>query len=1163
MPTAAGPVAVPVSPTTPPDAFGHSPPVDLSLPVPRIDGYRVTGPLGAGGMGVVWRAVQLSTQREVALKLMGAATFGSERARLRFDREVELTARLEHPHIARVYDSGLHQGVYFYAMELIDGGVPLDRFVCDRGLARRDVLALVRAVAAAVQYAHQRGVIHRDLKPGNVLVTPDGQPHVLDFGLAKLLDEGAAPPMTIDGELAGTPAYMSPEQAAGRAGLDTRTDVYSLGVILFELLTGRTPHDVTGPQLAVLQRIATEEPLRPRQADPTIDAELETVLCKALAVEPEQRYASAGDLARDLDNYLRGEPLLARRATTWYVLRKRVRRHRWPLAAAGAVLALVAGMALYGAARISRERDVALDNAERAGQREREAQEQRARAVEQERVARRRLMEGLVFAGDSLTHAGEHARGRASYVQAWDLARALGLSALPATTGLIDSAAASPPALLGPRPADGAATAGRDFAHPRRVTAIELSPDGRRAVTAGEDGTIRMWDVPTGTELRRFPRCDANAASLAWDYDRGLLLSGHANGAIRLWDVAAGRELKRLDGHQYTAQSVAFFADGTRILSAGSDNTVRLWDLSAGRVVRVMRGHRAAVFFACLSPDERQALSASQDYSLKLWDLSTGRELKSMAVGRTAFMHARFLPDGRTAVSANGGNNLHVWDLASGELLRTMGGHTGGIAEFQVLPDGRRVITGSYDQTVRLWDAQTGAALGTLGHGVEVNAVAVSADGRVAMSGGHDGSFRVWSLDAPQGNVVFRGGGSTATVRAVDFACDGRVGVRAGDDREVTLWDVATGRVLRSLRGHEQAVMSVAVAGDGRTVVSGSWDGTVRVWDALAPAGQASLTLRGHAGQVWTVGCSRDGRTIVSAGADGAVGVWTLEGASPAAENRPPVRPRWLRGHDRRVIAVAVSRDGTRALSGGDDRDVVLWDVRSGAQLHRFTGGRDVIRTIAFCPDGRTAVVGGFDRRLRWLDLEARREVRGVTAHSGYVKGVAPSPDGTLLASAGDDMTVRLWDAAGREIRAFRAGPTRQTSAAFSPDSGSFLAAAEDGSVRLWRLDEPQRHAEFERQLAVAQEALTVNHDDPAVLATFARWYAFRGMNEWAIDFYERARAAGGDVPALDLARCYWQLDRRDDARRAFTRALEREEAPADYLRLCLDALGEELMNVE
>ena len=296
--------------------------------IPDIEGYRIIDKIGEGGMATVWRAVQLSTQREIALKVLSTGMFGSEKARIRFEREVELTARLEHPNIARVYESGLHKGRYYYAMELFEGQ-HLDKYILGRQLKQREVLELFHMVCQAVQYAHQQGVIHRDLKPSNIVMTDDGQPHILDFGLAKaFLESDNSLTVSVDGDLAGTPAYMSPEQAAGRFdSIDTRTDVYSVGVIIFNVLTKEWPYDISGSQYEALKNIQEQEPVRPSKLIPHFDSDIEAILLKTLAKEPSERYQSITELANDIHSWLHGFPIAARSVNTWYLLKKLIVRH--------------------------------------------------------------------------------------------------------------------------------------------------------------------------------------------------------------------------------------------------------------------------------------------------------------------------------------------------------------------------------------------------------------------------------------------------------------------------------------------------------------------------------------------------------------------------------------------------------------------------------------------------------------------------------------------------------------------------------------------------------------------------------------------------------------------------------------------------------------------
>jgi phosphonate transport system substrate-binding protein len=319
--------------TLPPTSFPSAEDeTTFPVPPPQIEGYKILGELGKAGQGRVWRALQLSTHREVALKVPRAGLLHSEKSRARFEREVEVASRLKHPNIARIYDSGIHQDSYYYTMDLIKG-IQLNEYIEQHNLTQRQILELMLTVCQAMQHAHQNAVIHRDIKPSNILVTEDGQPHIVDFGLAKYIPgEDISKAISSDGEMVGTPAYMSPEQALGEMErVDTRTDVYSLGAILYVLLTGRNPHDLSGARTDVLHRIGHEEIIRPRKISQKMNKELEAVLLKSLELEPDNRYSCAGDLAKDIDNYLKGEPLSAMQHTAAYFLGKRIRKHYLPI----------------------------------------------------------------------------------------------------------------------------------------------------------------------------------------------------------------------------------------------------------------------------------------------------------------------------------------------------------------------------------------------------------------------------------------------------------------------------------------------------------------------------------------------------------------------------------------------------------------------------------------------------------------------------------------------------------------------------------------------------------------------------------------------------------------------------------------------------------------
>ncbi len=1040
------------------------PEVPLGTRVGYFGDYELLAEVARGGMGVVYRARQASLDRVVALKMVRAGEFPTPTAARRFRQEVEAVAALDHPNLLPIHEVGEHAGRAYYTMPLMEGGslaARVPEYAVTPGITRADARTrqaatarLIATVARAVHHAHQRGILHRDLKPSNVLLDAQGEPHVVDFGLARRI--GSASSLTATGAVLGTPSYMAPEQARGGTDVTTQADVYGLGAVLYEVLTGRPPFKGVDA-LDTLAQVRDREVIRPGAVSPLIDRDLETVCLKCLSKEAAKRYGSADALAEDLDRWLRGEPIQARRAGTAERVVKWVRRNPAGagLVAVTALFVLVAvggGVALgYSRTLEGKNRDLAAakDDADEqrsvAESQRAEADRQRERARDEEARARRYLYVSRM----TLAQQAERENQPGRVVQ-------LLRSIIPDGPGQEDLRGWEWHHLWRKHHGEESRLRG----HTGTVLAVAFSPDETLLATAGADRTIKLWDLMRGQEVLTLRGHTDSVSALAFSPDGKRLVSTSADKTVRLWETNSGKELLTLTGHTLAVNCVAFSQDGRYVVTGSNDKQVRVWDLQVGATVAVFKEHTDIVHTVAYDPKGQFIISGSAKGDVRLW-----KPMTAEAVADLSYMYASYLAlsaDGKRlalAYNSEKGAIRILEEVVGWKVVTTIEVPNVSVTQLTFSPDGTRLAASCLDEKVRVWDARTGKELSVLHAENAARAVAYSRDGLRLATGTDNRLAMIWALPGNEVRTLFQGKDRATSVA---FSPDGRrlAGMCNGTAR---IWDVCTGAEIGSLRGRSgNRRLAWSATNDRLAGVSATYLTDVATGDEVTALASATRQRWGQCEHAF----SDDGRLFASAtGKDDHIAIWdaatgqklqTLELGQTYASGV-------AFGPGGRLLAAGTS---SAYATPGNRGSLRVWDARTGQVVLPRQDLLLQVWGLAFSPDGkRLAVALGHDYlsphnlgQVQVWNTETWQVEYDLRGHTGCAWTVCFSPDGKRLASVGGVTAdkapsgeLKLWDmATGQEVWTVVSDTATIYGVAFSPDGRRLATAARDGTFKLW-----------------------------------------------------------------------------------------------------------------
>jgi WD40 repeat protein/predicted Ser/Thr protein kinase len=984
--------------------------------------YELLEEIARGGMGVVYKARQVSLNRIVALKMILTGQLASDADVQRFLGEAEVVANLDHPHIVPIYEVGQHEGQRYFSMKLIEGA-SLAQNAAELVPDPRASARLVATVARAVHHAHQRGLLHRDLKPGNILLNRQGQPFVTDFGLARRLEGGG---LTQSGAIVGTPEYMAPEQAEARKVLTTAVDVYALGAILNVLLTGRPPFQ-SGNVLDTLMQVVQRDPVPPRSLSPWAPRDLEVICLKCLQKGPEKRYPSAEALAEDLERWLNGEPIQARPSTAWERTMKWAKRR--PAAAALVAVTVLAMLAfLVVNVRFTMNLQDARDRADDARN---QANVARRKAEAQESIARHRLYAAHLNLAK----------------QAWDdtdVGRTLAfLKEWSPGPGEDDMRGFEWHYLWRCCHFARLQIAGRS-------RGAALSPDGRHVAHAVDGKAVVVRAVDTGAEVCRLKAPHLFVTSLAYSPDGRCLAAAsfdigisRPRPTVTAWDTTTAEEIYTISLEGEKSSSLAFSPNGAQLaVASGSEGAMGPWRISVlqaktGRSVHVLPAP-SEVQSVAFSPDGERVAVATYYSPVIVFEARTAQKVLMLPDLDGNAWGVAFSPDGKRLATACYDGMVKIWSAVDASKVATLQGHRAAVDSVAFSPDGQRLASTSEDGTIRFWRAATGEAIGTLkGHTSRVGNLVFSADGTRLATAGHDGGVRVWDVNdfAIANQEVLTLSGPLSGVAGIAFSPDGKWLAGASAPGTVWIWSSATGELRCALQGSKEFVSGLAFSPDGRRIALLGQE-TIRSWNIEKKAELVEIKAD-PIYPPYSIAFVAGGEQIALFQSKScAVELWDSTTGRLVRQIKDP-------GVQTHSFPVAYTGD-RRRLAISSHEAIRVWDLTTG-EVVRTLGCRGNCQ--AFSRDGRLlAIVPLEGETVELWDTLTGERVLTLKGHAGGVGRVAFSPDGGRVATSSG--TVKLWDTAtGQESFTFKVRGGGQV--VFSPD-GHRLAVSSGNTVKIW-----------------------------------------------------------------------------------------------------------------